>query len=805
MALSPEEKKLEKLNALFELVNQDFATPDDLIQMSEAILGIITKEKDRVDKLSEDSKGKAKKELDKTITLLENKEQSLKNIINQLANATDREIAKVDTRLSKELERVERRIPSKTDLSGLESDLKALKGQLNTLPTEITLNNEAIRDGLELLQGDERLDKSAIKGLDDWEEIATLARSPKTITGAGVKLLRYLQDVNIDGITNGQTILWNSSLQRFEAGTGGTGGGHTIQDEGTPLTQRTKLNFVGTGVTVTDGGAGPDSTIVTITSGGGAGVTDGDKGDITVTASGATWTVDNAAITLAKQADMATGSLVYRKTALAGAPEIQTLATLKTDLGLTGTNTGDQTTIVGITGTKAQFDTAVSDGNIQYVGDAPTAHTHLLAAGATDVTVTAANLNILDDGLNTTLHFHDADRARANHTGSQLASTISDFAATVRATVLTGLSLVSVTVIAATDTVLVALGSLQAQITALTTTVSSKANAATTISTTAPLSGGGDLSANRTLTTSMNTNKLIGRGTAAVGVMEEITLGTGLSLTGTTLNAAGGSTINYNYFYIDQAGGTSDTYGVLAGTRNGSNAVFTVAQSIYATGTLKVWKNGQLLTQGSSEDWTETSPATGTFTFIVAPAATDEITVTYQKAVAGAVTTPYGEVPTGAVNSANTTYTLANTPAAAMGVIVVLDGIVQYYTEDYTVSGSTITFVTAPTTGTTIFVYYNASTATSQTSLITSYRAVTATTTFLAGDYTINCTSGTYTVNLPTAVGRAGQIYVTKNSGAGTITLDGSGAETIDGAATQTVSAGTALTVQSTNVGWIII
>lgn len=33
---------------------------------------------------------------------------------------------------------------------------------------------------------------------------------------------------------------------------------------------------------------------------------------------------------------------------------------------LSGTNSGDQTTIVGITGTKAQFDTAVTDGNIVY-------------------------------------------------------------------------------------------------------------------------------------------------------------------------------------------------------------------------------------------------------------------------------------------------------------------------------------------------------------------------------------------------------------------------------------------------------
>lgn len=42
------------------------------------------------------------------------------------------------------------------------------------------------------------------------------------------------------------------------------------------------------------------------------------------------------------------------------------------------------------------------------------------------------------------------------------------------------------------------------------------------------------------ISTSMNTGKLIGRGTAGVGVMEEIAIGTGLSLTGTTLNATAG-------------------------------------------------------------------------------------------------------------------------------------------------------------------------------------------------------------------------------------------------------------------------
>jgi hypothetical protein len=54
---------------------------------------------------------------------------------------------------------------------------------------------------------------------------------------------------------------------------------------------------------------------------------------------------------------------------------------------------------------------------------------------------------------------------RANHTGSQLSSTISDFASSVLAQVLTGLSVAASSVITATDSILVAMGKLQAQIT----------------------------------------------------------------------------------------------------------------------------------------------------------------------------------------------------------------------------------------------------------------------------------------------------------------------------------------------------
>jgi hypothetical protein len=169
------------------------------------------------------------------------------------------------------------------------------------------------------------------------------------------------------------------------------------------------------------------------------GLSDGDKGDITVSGTGATWTIDSGVVTNAKLTTVATATLKGRSTAGTGAVEdlsaatartllnvadgatvgatwgtnlssipatittiagltattdnfiqskagawaSRTVAQVKTDLGLTGTNSGDQTSIAGITGTKAQFDTAVTDGNFLYadaVGVSVQAYSAVLAA-----------------------------------------------------------------------------------------------------------------------------------------------------------------------------------------------------------------------------------------------------------------------------------------------------------------------------------------------------------------------------------------------------------------------------------------
>lgn len=127
----------------------------------------------------------------------------------------------------------------------------------------------------------------------------------RKITIDGVDPLTRYTDLNFIG----GTYAINDATKRVDfTPAGGAGGGHTIQDEGVDLTQRTNLNFVGAGVTVTDGGAITDDTIVTIPQQDLSGYfnkTSDDTDDITDTATNrfvadtdiSTWNAKQAALT----------------------------------------------------------------------------------------------------------------------------------------------------------------------------------------------------------------------------------------------------------------------------------------------------------------------------------------------------------------------------------------------------------------------------------------------------------------------------------------------------------------------------
>jgi len=99
-----------------------------------------------------------------------------------------------------------------------EQPIEIIKEVAVITDNEITSRGEAIRDGLELLQGEERLDKKAIKGLDDYDEIARLAKTSGTRTFP-VGGNRDLQQVTDMGATTTNAVSILNTLKVKQATT----------------------------------------------------------------------------------------------------------------------------------------------------------------------------------------------------------------------------------------------------------------------------------------------------------------------------------------------------------------------------------------------------------------------------------------------------------------------------------------------------------------------------------------------------------------------------------------------------------
>lgn len=171
----------------------------------------------------------------------------------------------------------------------------------------------------------------------------------------------------------------------------------------------------------------------------------------------------------------------------------------------------------------------------------------------------------------------------------------------------------------------------------------------------------------------------------------QVTAGAGLTKTGNTIDVGGtanrivvsADSIDIGTDVTTNAGTQSLTNKTMTDTTNnvaakGLHSATTVVSVSAATAP----SSGQVLTATSSTTATWQSPA-------------------------GAPTFVTRETPTGLVNGSNTSYTLANTPIAGSEMLF-LNGVLQDpgAGQDYTISGNTITYLTAPATGDKLRISY---------------------------------------------------------------------------------------------------
>jgi hypothetical protein len=170
--------------------------------------------------------------------------------------------------------------------------------------------------------------------------------------------------------------------------------------------------------------------------------------------------------------------------------------------------------------------------------------------------------------------------------------------------------------------------------------------------------------------------------------------------------------------YVDALGSTSlvrnETPG---GSINGSNTAFTTAAT-FATGSLKVYLNGQRLAPGSGIDYVEVTQG---FTMQYAPATGDVLLVDYEttnttRFVQGSNSIIVNETPSGTVNGSTTLFTVLQNKYVANTLEVSLNGVIQARGTDYTETSpgsGTFTFTTAPFTGDVLRVNYQFATGAS--------------------------------------------------------------------------------------------
>ena len=94
-----------------------------------------------------------------------------------------------------------------------------LAGTPQLIESMITREAESIRNGLELLQGDNRLSVKAITGIDEVVAQIYEAIGQARQGGGGSKYrIRAMLDIDVDGIADGQTLVWNAERSVFEPG-----------------------------------------------------------------------------------------------------------------------------------------------------------------------------------------------------------------------------------------------------------------------------------------------------------------------------------------------------------------------------------------------------------------------------------------------------------------------------------------------------------------------------------------------------------------------------------------------------------
>jgi len=367
-----EQNNLEQLKKLAKVFNTDnVITSAEIEQVLTGIVSILASFKKNSEEVTKENLKLISDTLAHIEKITQDADNNLSTKSSALLGQIDAKLALISDTLAK-VKKI-KAVPGKDGQPGKDADEELIVGKVLEqikLPENKVLTGGEIKTELEKLDGEERLDISAIKGAEKLTTQENLDRA--------ISILDQRSQFQINkGVKHDATLSGSGTDADPLSVIGGTGGGHVIEDEGTPLTQRTNLNFVGSGVAVTDD-AGNDATVVTI-SGGGSGTPGGSDTQVQFNDGGAFG---------------ADAGLIYNKTTdaltVAGSvltPEVKAISSAGVDVH---NNSGTQVALFGAggsTGSSLVGTTNIGSASADYIQIAG-------GTGATTFTATGSSTNI---------------------------------------------------------------------------------------------------------------------------------------------------------------------------------------------------------------------------------------------------------------------------------------------------------------------------------------------------------------------------------------------------------------------------
>lgn len=220
------QEDLQNLQALLGALRKDHLGREEFLKEFERVLAFVKQLKDTNKQVISDAYERVNL---LALRLKENNEQDIQKAKREMTELIEDYLSKAETATNQKMREVDEKVKElKNDISDKEANEQAIADRvlrevqppiIEKIEKNLPKLGEPIRDALELLEGDNRLDKKYIRGLDELLEKIGKRKNQNIPYVGGIRYLSQLVDILIGSdLADGHAIVWDATNNRWKNG-----------------------------------------------------------------------------------------------------------------------------------------------------------------------------------------------------------------------------------------------------------------------------------------------------------------------------------------------------------------------------------------------------------------------------------------------------------------------------------------------------------------------------------------------------------------------------------------------------------